>query len=232
MTRHRTCVGLGRCWRALLSAAGALLLLSACAGTGPDPRIAQAPVFDHSETFVSNTAPVPQWTDVVARYDAALQSPDQVPAEWQHLVAKMRGFGMKQKIERVNAEINRYPYVASEQNWGRPDYWETPFEFLANAGQCQDYAATKYFLLRAAGVPADDLQVVVVRDSETRLDHAVVIVDPHGEALLLDNQIKHVAPFASAHRYTPLYALNETGWWVFKARATASWPVRFAQARF
>lgn len=193
---------------------------------------AGAPVFGHSETFVSGTPPVPQWTAAVARYDAALRSPDAVPAEWHQLLRKLRGLTLRQKIERVNAEINRHPYVASEENWGRPDYWETPFEFLTRSGQCQDYAATKYFLLRAAGVPASDLQVVVVHDSETRLDHAVVIVHPHGEALLLDNQIQRVIPFAATRRYAPLYALNEDGWWVFKAPPRMPFSARIALASY
>jgi len=225
---HRTCLGLVGRWRTLLSAAGALVLVSACTAPGVGPTTA----FDTSETFVSKTAPVPQWTAVVARYDEESRLPAAIPAEWQRLVRNLRGLSVAQQVERVNAEINRHPYVASEQNWGRPDYWETPFEFLEKNGQCQDYAATKYFLLRAAGVPASELQVVVVHDSETRLDHAVVIADPHGAALLLDNQIQHVVPFATAHRYAPLYALNEDGWWVFKGRQTAPSGARYAEANF
>ena len=212
-----------------------MLLVSGCAGTEPSRETApasQVQSLDESETFVSTATPVPQWTDAVARYDQALKSEAGVPAEWHQLVNKLHALTLRQKIERVNTEINRHPYVASEENWGRPDYWETPFEFLTKHGQCQDYAVTKYFLLRAAGVPARDLQVVVVHDAETRLDHAVVVVNPHGEALLLDNQIKHVVPFATARRYAPIYALNEDGWWVFKARPTARWPVRFAQVSY
>ncbi len=233
MAQHRTCLRARTGWRAMGPAFGAMLLVSACAakvGPSETARATDIPVFDGSETFLAKTSPLPQWTAVVARYDQAMKSRDRVPAEWRRLVKEISGLGLRAKIERVNAEINRYPYVSSTQNWGRPDYWETPFEFLAKNGQCQDYAATKYFLLRAAGVPASDLRIVVVQDSEAQLAHAVVVVDPYGEALLLDNQITNVVPLTVAHRYTPLYALNEEGWWAFKAQPRAPWLARYAQA--
>jgi len=227
------CLRLWSSWRAVVPACAALLLVSACAGKAGLSGTAgpiYAPVFDGSETFVAKTSPVPQWTAVMARHDRELKSRDSIPAEWRRLVKELNGLSLRDKIERVNAEINRYRYVPSALNWGRPDYWETPFEFLAKNGQCQDYAATKYFLLRAAGVPANDLRVVVVQDSQAQLAHAVVVVDPYGEALLLDNQITEVVPLVVAHRYTPLYALNEEGWWVLKARPRAPWLGRYAQA--
>lgn len=121
-----------------------------------------------------------------------------------------------EKVERANAETNLYPYTPSEQNWGRSDYWESPAEFLKRSGQCQDYAVTKYFLLRAAGVPSEEMRIVVVQDMQTQLAHAVLVANHDGESLLLDNQIPRVTPFESIDRYRPLYALNEQGWWLFK----------------
>src|SRR5436309_645079 len=56
------------------------------------------------------------------------------------------------------------------------NYWETPFEFIRKNGQCQDYATTKFLLLRAAGVPNDAMRLVVVHDIERDLDHAVLVV--------------------------------------------------------
>lgn len=221
MAEHRACLrDTGLIWRKLLPVAGALLFLAACADTA---TVANAPVrvvtpaFDGSATFVPEMSPLPQWSAAIARHRQELQAGKEIPAEWRRLVDELKGLSLGQKIRRVNAEINRHPYVPSDMNWGRPDYWETPFEFLTRNGQCQDYATTKYFLLRAAGVPAGELRIVIVQDSETRLAHAVVIVDPNGAALLLDNQIARVTPFAAARRYRPLYAINEDGWWLPKA---------------
>ncbi len=211
-------------------AAGALLLVSACANTAATGQVTpgiQQSAFDGSETFLAKASPLPQWTAAIERHHEALQAGNAVPAEWRRLVNELKDLNLNQKIRRVNAEINRHPYVSSDTNWGRPDYWETPFEFLTKSGQCQDYATTKYFLLRAAGVPADDLRIVIVQDSETQLAHAVVIVEPQGAALLLDNQITRVVPFATARRYQPLYAVNEDGWWLLKTQ-----PNRLASALY
>jgi predicted transglutaminase-like cysteine proteinase len=232
MRQHGTLLRWRRFDPRWLVAIGALLALGACAAgtTAAEPRIAQASAFDGSETFLASTSPVPQWAAVIERYDRTLRSPAAVPAEWHRLVNGLSGLDLAQKIERANIEINRHPYVPSARNWGRPDYWETPFEFLAKNGQCQDYAIAKYFLLRAAGVPTNALRVVIVQDTESRSAHAVVVVDPQGQALMLDNQITGIVPFATADRYQPLYALNEDGWWVFRARTAPVWPARYAQA--
>lgn len=219
-------------FRSAIPVLGATLLLGACSVTSPSREpgsAARTALFDGTETFLPDLSPLPQWTAVLARYDRALRSGALAPVEWSRLVAELSGLGFRKKIERANAGINRYPYVPSQLNWGRPDYWETPAEFLVKYGQCQDYAVTKYFLLRAAGVPADRLRVVVVRDLRTRSAHAVLVTDPHGERLLLDNQIRRVVPFATVHRYQPLYALNEEGWWLFKARPAPGSNHHFAQ---
>src|SRR5438046_1710044 len=79
------------------------------------------------------------------------------------------------KIDAVNSMVNRYPYIPSAANWSEPNHWETPFEFLARSGQCQDYAIAKFMLLRAAGVPNELLRVVVLRDRRLGLDHAVTV---------------------------------------------------------
>lgn len=221
----------GRGWRLLATMIFASTFLSACAGAppAPDRRAAAAEESMASNgIFVPGLAPFPEWTSMLARYDQALQSPDQVPPEWTRLVEALQGLDPRAKIERANAEMNRYPYVTSEQNWGRPDYWETPFEFFAKSGQCQDYATAKYMLLRAAGVPGEMLRIVVAWDRETRQNHAVLVAYLNNEALLMDNQVARVTLVQQAKRYRPLYALSESGWWAFRSGEKAA---QLAQVR-
>jgi predicted transglutaminase-like cysteine proteinase len=142
------------------------------------------------------------------------------PAQWLALVAELAGLEPRDMLDRVNTVINRHSYVPSQRNWGESNYWETPFEFLRKSGQCQDYAVAKYLLLRAAGMPADQLRVVVLRDETLGLDHAVTVAYVGGEALLLDNQIRNVVPAAGVLHYRPYYSINEQGWWLHRgARA-------------
>jgi predicted transglutaminase-like cysteine proteinase len=92
-------------------------------------------------------------------------------------------------------------------------YWETAFEFLHYGGQCQDYAIAKYLLLRAAGVPADQMRMVVLRDTAINLDHAVLAVYVDGQPQLLDNLRNDIVAANSVSDYHPYYSINENGWW-------------------
>lgn len=203
---------------ARLAVIGFAVAVSACSGSPSGNRPASpSSGFNVAQAYFPGAAPSPQWPKVIARHQQALQAPERVPQEWLRLLDELGDLDLRGKVERVNSAINRYPYVRSERNWGRPDYWATPFEFLARNGQCQDYAVAKYFLLRASGVPAEQLRIVVVHDSEAGLAHAAVLAHVDGEALLLDNQIPEAVSAATVRHYRPLYAMNESGWWVFKS---------------
>lgn len=134
--------------------------------------------------------------------------------EWRLMLDALAGLDLRAKVERVNALINRHPYVPSMRNWGESNRWETPFEFLSRGGQCQDYAIAKYLLLRAAGVPAAQLRIVVLRDMRLGLDHAVAVAYVEGRVLMLDSQLASVARADDIHHYQPYYSINEEGWWL------------------
>ena len=213
----------------------AVLIAIALGAHTPSTAVAGPALFGTSEVFSSDNSAFFKWTGVMARFEAeqrhaarsciiaADPSPsahpsttaeDCPPAQWQALVAELAGLEPRAMLERVNAVINGHPYIPSQRNWGESNYWETPFEFLRKSGQCQDYAVAKYLLLRAAGMPADQLRIVVLRDETLGLDHAVTVAYVDGEALLLDNQIRNVVPAAGVHHYRPYYSINEQGWWL------------------
>ncbi len=180
-------------------------------------------VFNTTAVYSSDIKPFYKWTAMLDRFHDEIRvatKPCQAgvwtncePDEWRHLVEALKNLDLRGKVELVNAAINRHPYVRSIDNWAQVNYWETPFEFLHVNGQCQDYAITKYLLLRAAGVPDGLLRVVVLRDMNLQLDHAVLVVDVEAEQLLLDNQINVVVPASVVKHYRPDYAINESGWW-------------------
>jgi predicted transglutaminase-like cysteine proteinase len=180
-------------------------------------------IFGAAERFSDDIAPFTNWTRVIERSRremraASTSCPPGVtagcePAEWRAARERLASMSLRDKVEYVNAQMNYHAYVPSRANWGIDSYWETPFEFLQRNGQCQDYAVTKFLLLRAAEVPNELMRVVVVRDTLSRLDHAVLVVDVDGEALVLDNQVATVKPVEAVRRYIPYYSINETGWW-------------------
>ena len=214
-----------------LLAVFAVALPPAMSGAGTGASVAAVPsappgmgrtpaLFGTREIYSPDIAPFVKWTGMLARFRLEQATAQRgcveqaACVEWRELLRSLDGLDLRAKLDLVNAAVNRHPYVASQSNWGESNHWETPFEFLRKSGQCQDYAITKYLLLRAAGVPAAQLRVLVLRDSELGLDHAVTVAYVAGEALLLDNQISTVVPADSVHHYQPYYSINETGWWL------------------
>jgi len=182
-----------------------------------------ASLFGSYELYSQSTLRFKQWTDMLAR--AAAERKDArhacasrhdthcVPAEWLGLINRLRGLDLRHKVVLANQAMNRHPYVPTAVNWHRSMYWESPFEFLRHGGQCQDYAIAKYLLLRAAGVPARQMRIVVLRDTAIALDHAVLAVYVDGEPMLLDNLRSDIVPTSAVRDYHPYYSINETGWW-------------------
>ena len=177
-------------------------------------------LFGTREIYSPDTAAFAKWTGMLARFGREQATAQQGCAgeaactEWRRILGALDGLDLRSKLDLVNAAVNRHPYVASQMNWGESNHWETPFEFFRRSGQCQDYAIAKYLLLRAAGVPAAQLRVLVLRDTALGLDHAVTVAYVEGEAFLLDNQISTVVPVDSVHHYQPYYSINEAGWWL------------------
>ncbi len=188
-------------------------------GAPPGPAL-----FGTDEVYSPDLSPFVKWTGMLARFRAEQQRAARrcapgiaagcEPEEWRRLVDEVGGLELRAKLERVNAAINRHPYVSSLSNWGERNHWETPFEFFRKSGQCQDYAIAKYLVLRAAGVPAEQLRVVVLRDMRRGLDHAVAVAYVAGEVLVLDNQSRDIARADDIRHYQPYYSINEQGWWL------------------
>ena len=136
-------------------------------------------------------------------------------AQWISFLDKTANLPRAQQLEAVNKWGNSHPYVEDWARWGLPDYWETPEEFITQGGDCEDYAILKYFSLTYLGFSPDDLRIVVVRDANLEIYHAVLAVRQEGdEPLLLDNQAKEPVPRSLAPQYRPIYSLNERAWWM------------------
>jgi predicted transglutaminase-like cysteine proteinase len=101
-------------------------------------------------------------------------------------------------------------------NWRELDYWATPLEFLARSGDCEDFAIAKYQVLRALGVPIDDMRIVIVNDRARRATHAVLAVYVDGRPLILDNLRNDVVAADLIGDYEPVYSINEQGWWLHR----------------
>ena len=209
------------------------ILVSACASTPQSaaPSIplvqatpaAQQTMFPPQEIYSSNLSYFTRWTGVESRF-AAQQQPSAcvattdggcAEAQWTAFVDDLKTQPIADRVEHANEYLNAVRYVPATENWGSIAYWETPLEFLARGGQCQDYAISKYLALEASGVPDTDLRIAVVHDRQSHADHAVLIVTINGEDFVLDNQTTTVDPLQNVTRYRAYYAINDTGWWAY-----------------
>jgi predicted transglutaminase-like cysteine proteinase len=176
-------------------------------------------LFGTKETHSSNLVLFKKWRDSVQRYVGEQKAcpPGLCDAKrWRDIIAGLRTQGRMQQLDSINTAMNKFPYILDEVNWGAPDYWETPFEFLRRSGDCEDYAISKFMALRAAGLADEDMRVVVLRDLNLKLGHAVLVVYVDDKAYILDNQIKKIVPADSIRHYQPIYSINEEGWWLHK----------------
>lgn len=132
------------------------------------------------------------------------------------VVAEARGMDTAAMLDRVNRAVNdAIAYVPDRRNWGAGDYWATPSEIARKgAGDCEDYAIAKYFSLIRLGFSTRDLRIVIVSDSKAHDFHAVLVANIGGADWLLDNQIPDMVRLESMPQYTPIYSLNQEGWWL------------------
>ncbi|MBB4312955.1 transglutaminase-like cysteine peptidase [Roseospira marina] len=182
-------------------------------------------VFGQDGRMMRSFRPIPQWRTLMLRYQeeerrnarcAAAGGGSCPYTEWQGVIARLRGKDPMTQLREINRFANHWQYITDPVNWGQPDYWATPGEFFAKAGDCEDYAIVKFMSLRALGFANADLKLVAVQDLNLRIGHAVTIVSLGGRDYLLDNQITQVIDSSSVRHYKPVFAANEEVWWLYR----------------
>lgn len=104
-------------------------------------------------------------------------------------------------VVNVNNYINKVPYVSDVDNYGAQDYFATPAEFLKKGGDCEDYALSKYFYLKKAGIKNLKLAYVMYQN----LAHMVLI---HNN-LVLDNLTNEIKPLKDRSDLKVVYMFDE-----------------------
>lgn len=186
---------------------------------------ARAELFGKTETPFTDLRPFPKWTGVLDRYFAELAKKNGNCAsadfnrchyqEWKAFIDGVRSLPKDRQLEAVNTFFNKRRYIVDPINWGVADYWETPGQFFARNGDCEDYAIAKYMTLRDLGWSIASMRVVVVQDMNLNLVHAILSVDLDAKPLILDNQLAVMIEPRRIKHYRPIYAVNEDGWWRF-----------------
>ncbi len=214
------------------SAAAILSLAFVLAVTVPAEaaKKAKPSFFNSVEVRSSNLKPFKKWRSALKRYSLEKKSKKKVSCtsrrlnicnygDWRGFINSLKGKDKLTQIRAVNFRMNKAKYITDRTNWGRKDYWATPAEFMANFGDCEDYAIIKYLSLRMLGFEEKELRVVAVKDLNLKVGHAVLVVfweNPKTgkkRSLLLDNQIKKVVDARAVRHYQPVFSINKNNWW-------------------
>jgi predicted transglutaminase-like cysteine proteinase len=117
------------------------------------------------------------------------------------------------RIGVINRAINLAIRPKSDlAQWGVEDRWTAPLATLTTGfGDCEDYAIAKYVALTEAGVAAENVQLIIVRDLAIDASHAVVAVRFEGGWIMLDNRGHTLVDDREMRRVVPLFVLNRDG---------------------
>jgi predicted transglutaminase-like cysteine proteinase len=148
--------------------------------------------------------------------------PSAAGGPWSLLLAQARRRSARDQLEVVNTWVNHaISYTTDVANYGVADYWGTARESLTRGrGDCKDYAIAKMELLRALGVPSDDLYLVLVKDLVRRQDHAVLAVRLDGRFVVLDSGFDSVMDSEDVRDYRPIVTYSGARTWVHGFRRT------------
>jgi predicted transglutaminase-like cysteine proteinase len=102
--------------------------------------------------------------------------------------------------------------VSDERQWGVADHWSDPFEtLLSKRGDCEDYAILKYGALLEAGIPKDDVKIVILKNFFPNENHAAVATRVDGQWLILDNRTLTLVRDTDVTRVIPEFVLDHKG---------------------
>ena len=179
------------------------------------------------------------WESVLVRHDPetvygsriSLLTPP-VLQQWRNLAAMMPKLSPEKKLQYINGFYNNWPSVKDSVNYGEEEYWATPLEFLDKGGDCEDYAIVKYLALRYFSWPAEDLWILLVENKKDGEKHAVLVARDKERVFVLDNLSRPayllIPEMAYMKTFTPLFAVNETGLWMFAGKCP---PTQTAKSR-
>lgn len=164
-----------------------------------------------------------KWMDVLRRQEAEAQGPatpcrdtgaDQCfQTFWNQTVAMLKTLPRAEQVRQVNDLVNKMGYWSDWDLYREADHWATPEEmFYKGGGDCEDFALFKYFLLRAAGVPAEDMRLTLVAYNDQA--HLVGLVMVDGSPMVLDCIVLKTMPPEEMKQYQAVYSLSETSAWL------------------
>ena len=151
--------------------------------------------------------------EVFARCAQSEQRCPQGARNFLAIVAQGRAQTGRVRIGIINRAVNLAIEPMSDMaQWGVPDRWSPPLEtFTTGRGDCEDYAIAKYVALTAAGIPAQDVKLIIVRNIAANEDHAVTAVRDGDDWIILDNRWLTLVKDVAMPKIIPEFVLDGAG---------------------
>ncbi|HKS20262.1 MAG TPA: transglutaminase-like cysteine peptidase [Bradyrhizobium sp.] len=226
-----------RAWRAIILACG-LAWLGPAAGlkadtlnsSAADAAVKTAEPFGLSASPVQDGGLYRKWLGVQRRLDdelvqLALCDGDRdgcvSPAALKFLaiVDAARAREGRARFGEINRAVNLAVRTLSDiAQHGEIDVWSSPLvTFATGAGDCEDYAIAKLVALRLAGIPQEDLRIVIMHDLVRSEDHAVAAARLEGQWLMLDNRRMAMVEDVNIRNNRPTFVIDRDGVWRYEA---------------
>jgi predicted transglutaminase-like cysteine proteinase len=223
-------VGNSSAWSAIFLLAWGLSLICLPREIIAEPLTSPSSADGADEPFGLATAKVTtgallqKWLDVEREVDderlllrtceenrASCQS--QTALQFLAIVDGARTLEGRARLGEINRAINlKIKPMSDLALYGAEDVWSPPLAtFAIGAGDCEDYAIAKFVALQEAGVSADDLRIVVLRDNIRKEDHAVVAARLDGSWLMLDNRHMLMVEDRQVRDYYPEFVIGHDG---------------------
>ena len=134
-------------------------------------------------------------------------------AQFLAIVDSARAREGRARLGEINRAINLAIRPTEDlAQYGEIDVWSSPLATLfRGAGDCEDYAIAKFVALQRAGIPANDLRIVIMRDTIRGGDHAVAAARLDGRWLTLDNRRMAMIEDANVRNYRPTFVIDRDG---------------------
>ena len=152
-------------------------------------------------------------SDVLSRCRTSAELCPAAAQRFLAIVAQGRALTGRARIGVINRAINLAIRPMSDlAQWGVIDRWSAPLVTLTTGrGDCEDYAIAKYVALKEAGIAAEDVKLVIVRDLGFGGEHAVVAVRLDGHWIMLDNRWLTLVEDSKVRQIAPLFVLDQSG---------------------
>lgn len=152
-------------------------------------------------------------SDVFARCRSNMDSCPAAAKRFLAIVDQGRAVSGRARIGVINRAVNLAIEAVSDMaQWGVPDRWSPPLEtFTTGKGDCEDYAIAKYVALIEAGFAAEDVKLMIVRNTAANEDHAVTAARLDGTWIILDNRWLRLVEDTAMPQAVPRFALGSDG---------------------